>query len=278
ELVGITDWINSKPLTLEQLRGKVVLIDFWTYTCINCVRTLPHVTQWYKDYKNNGLEIIGVHTPEFAFEKNKDHVKNAVKKFNITYPVALDNDYQTWQAYNNHYWPAHYLIDQRGVIVKTHFGEGDYEEMENAIRMLLNLHHLPLKKDGELVLEKLITPETYLGSERGKGNDYITLHGNWTVKNDCIQSEDNSSEIVLNFMGTHVYLVMKSDQPKLITILLDGKPVPEKYWTKDSNKEGKIVVHEPRMYDVLDLKQDYGKHTLTLQCQTGINAYVFTFG
>lgn len=298
ELVGIADWINSKPLTLAELKGKVVLIDFWTYTCINCIRTLPHVVEWYNNYKNNGLVIIGVHTPEFAFEKNKEHVKNAVKKFNITYPVALDNDYKTWQAYDNHYWPAHYLINQEGMIVKTHFGEGAYEEMENAIRTLLNLPHLV--KNGEVVVQQQLTPETYLGFERGDrynsslhiqknqpqlyqlpeplGDDQVGLKGNWTVKSDCIQSENDSSELILNFIGTHVYIVMKSDRPQLVTVLLDGKPVAQKYWTSDMDENGNILVHKPRMYDVLDLKDDYGRHTLTLQCQKGINAYVFTFG
>jgi len=298
EIIGITDWINSKPLTLAELKGKVVLIDFWTYTCINCVRTLPHIVQWYKDYKNNRLEIIGVHTPEFAFEKNKEHVKNAVKKFNITYPVALDNDYKTWQAYDNHYWPAHYLIDQKGMIVKTHFGEGDYEEMENAIRTLLNLPQYVTKE--EYQAHKQLTPETYLGFDRADRydsslhiqhdqptqyaskeklpDDHVGLRGTWNVTHDCIQSEHDDSKLTLNFIGNHVYLVMKSDKPQSITILLDGKPLPQKYWGKDADKKGNIVVHEPRMYELLDLKDDYGRHTLTLQCQKGINAFVFTFG
>jgi hypothetical protein len=162
------------------------------------------------------------------------------------------------------------------MIVKTHFGEGDYQDMENAIRMLLNLPQYATKD--ESALHKPITPETYLGFERGDRNDHVVLQGSWTIKNDCVQSESNNSEIILNFTANHVYLVMKSDRPQLITILLDGKTVPEKYWTRDSNKEGKILVHEPRMYDMLDLKDDYDKHTLTLQCQEGINAYVFTFG
>src|SRR5581483_2266245 len=133
ELVGITNWINSTPLSLEQLRGKVVLVDFWTYSCINCIRTLPYLTQWYQIYKNNGFEIIGVHSHEFAFEKNVDKVQSAVKKFGITYPVALDNNYATWQAYDNNSWPAHYLINQEGVMVSHHFGEGNYQETENKI-------------------------------------------------------------------------------------------------------------------------------------------------
>jgi cytochrome c biogenesis protein CcdA/thiol-disulfide isomerase/thioredoxin len=298
ELVGISDWLNSKPLTLAQLRGKVVLVDFWTYTCINCIRTLPHVTQWYNDYKNKGLEIIGVHTPEFAFEKNKFHVENAIKRFNISYPVALDNDYKTWQAYNNHYWPAHYLIDQNGIIVKTHFGEGNYTEMENAIRMLL--HIPPLKKQGDFIPRKPITQETYLGFERADRyhpslqiqknkaasyqlveplvDDQVGLTGNWTITQDCIKSETDSTLLKLNFIANHVYIVMQSDTPQLITVLLDDKPVPQKYYSRDMNAEGKILVHEPRMYEVINLKNDYGRHTLTLQCQKGINAYVFTFG
>jgi thiol-disulfide isomerase/thioredoxin len=298
ELVGISDWLNSKPLTISQLKGKVVLLDFWTYTCINCIRTLPHVTQWYNDYKNKGLEIIGVHTPEFAFEKNKAHVENAIKRFNITYPVALDNDYQTWRAYDNHYWPAHYLIDQNGIIVKTHFGEGDYTEMENAIRALLNL---PLLDDkGELILKQPITQETYLGFERADryqpelhiqanttttyqpikslSNDHVSLTGSWTVSSDCIRSENNNNALELNFIANRVYIVMQSDKPQLVTVLLDDKPVPQEYYSRDMDADGKIMVHEPRMYEVINLKKDYGRHTLTLQCQKGINAYVFTFG
>lgn len=298
ELTGISDWINSKPLTLAQLRGKVVLLDFWTYSCINCIRTLPHITEWYNTYKNKGLEIIGIHTPEFAFEKNKQHVEDAIKKFNITYPVALDNDYKTWRAYDNHYWPAHYLINQDGIIVKTHFGEGDYVEMENAIRALLNIP--PCQKTEECAFTKTLTPETYLGFERGDhyssslqiqknkaalyqpiqplGDDQVGLTGNWIVAEDHIQSKQDNAQIILNFIATHVYLVMQSEKAQSITVLLDGKPIPQKYWTSDMDRQGNIAVQKPRMYDILDLKNDYGRHTLTLQCPQGIKAYVFTFG
>jgi cytochrome c biogenesis protein CcdA/thiol-disulfide isomerase/thioredoxin len=298
ELVGIADWINSKPLTLEQLRGKVILLDFWTYTCINCIRTLPHVVEWYNEYKDHGLEIIGVHTPEFAFEKDKSHVEDAVKRFHITYPVALDNDYKTWRAYDNHYWPAHYLIDQNGMIVKTHFGEGNYVEMENAICALLKLPACT-KKD-ELPFRKTLTPETYLGFERGNkynpslaiqknkpatyqhvdilGNDQVGLTGLWTVTADSIQSQSDNNSLELNFIANHVYLVMQSDKPQLLTVLLDGKPLPQQYYSKDMDAEGKIMVNKPRAYELIDLKKDYGRHTLTLQCNKGINAYVFTFG
>lgn len=298
DLVGITDWINSQPLTLSQLRGKVVLIDFWTYSCINCIRTLPHIVEWYNTYKHHGLEIIGVHTPEFAFEKNKNHVETAVKKYNITYPVALDNNYETWKAYNNHYWPAHYLIDQHGIIVKTHFGEGGYVEMEDAICALLNLP--ACKKTEKISSHKPLTPETYLGFKRAEryhpslqiqknkpanylrvgtlNNDQVSLSGTWTIMPDSIQSNSDDCTLELNFIANHVYLVMQSEIPQLITILLDGKPTLQKYYSHDMNKEGKILVSEPRMYELINLKNDYARHTLTLQCHKDLIAYVFTFG
>jgi thiol-disulfide isomerase/thioredoxin len=137
EFTGITKWLNSEPITLQQLRGKVVLVDFWTYTCINCVNTLPYVKAWNQKYKDQGLTVIGVHTPEYPFERNTDNVKTAIKRFGISYPVAQDNQYATWNAYNNQYWPAFYLIDRKGQVVYTHFGEGDYAQTEAKIQALL---------------------------------------------------------------------------------------------------------------------------------------------
>jgi len=137
EFTGIDKWLNSEPLTLQQLRGKVVLVDFWTYTCINCIHTLPYVKSWNQKYKDQGLAVIGVHTPEYPFERSTENVKTALKRFDITYPVAQDNQYATWSAYNNQYWPAFYLIDRKGQVVYTHFGEGDYAETESAIKALL---------------------------------------------------------------------------------------------------------------------------------------------
>jgi thiol-disulfide isomerase/thioredoxin len=137
EFTGISQWLNSAPLTMEQLRGKVVLVDFWTYSCINCVNTLSHVSSWHKKYKDQGLVIVGIHTPEYAFERSTDNVKTAIKRFGIEYPVAQDNRYATWNAYSNRYWPAFYLIDKSGQIVYTHFGEGEYAETEAQIRNLL---------------------------------------------------------------------------------------------------------------------------------------------
>src|ERR1700761_628157 len=137
EFTGISQWLNSDPLTLQQLRGKVVLVDFWTYTCGNCINTLPYVKSWNQKYKDQGLTVIGVHTPEYPFERDTDNVKTAIKRFGITYPVAQDNRYATWNAYNNQYWPAFYLLDKQGRIVYTHFGEGDYAKTEAKIQALL---------------------------------------------------------------------------------------------------------------------------------------------
>lgn len=137
EFSGISQWLNSEPLTLQQLRGKVVLVDFWTYTCINCINTLPYVKNWNQKYKDQGLTVVGVHTPEYPFERNTDNVKTAIKRFGITYPVAQDNQYSTWSAYNNQYWPAFYLLNKKGQVVYTHFGEGDYAQTEAAIQALL---------------------------------------------------------------------------------------------------------------------------------------------
>lgn len=137
EFTGIEKWLNSEPLTMQQLRGKVVLVDFWTYTCINCINTLPHVKSWHQKYKDQDLVVVGVHTPEYPFERSTDNVKTAIKRFDIRFPVAQDNRYATWSAYNNQYWPAFYLIDKKGQVVYTHFGEGQYAQTEAAIQALL---------------------------------------------------------------------------------------------------------------------------------------------
>lgn len=137
EFTGIDTWLNSDPLTMQQLRGKVVLVDFWTYTCINCIHVLPYVKTWNQKYKDQGLVVVGVHTPEFPFERDRDNVKTAIKRFDITFPVAQDNRYATWRAYGNEYWPAFYLVDKKGHVAYTHFGEGDYEQTEAKIKALL---------------------------------------------------------------------------------------------------------------------------------------------
>lgn len=298
EFTGISTWINSQPLTMEQLRGKVVLVDFWTYSCINCVRTLPYLKKWYANYINKGFVIVGVHTPEFEFEKNATNVQEAIKRFNIIYPVALDNEYKTWNNFNNRYWPAHYLIDKEGIIRYIHFGEGEYVTTENQIRALLNLS---LATEKEIVeLAKAQTPEIYLGYSRGTnyspettpqrnqvamydykttlGDDQVGLKGKWLITNEFIQSKDNAAILNLSFMANRVYLVMTSEQEHKVKVLLDGNPLPEKYFTTDMNANGELMIKESRMYTILDLKGDYGRHILTLQVPENVCLYAFTFG
>jgi cytochrome c biogenesis protein CcdA/thiol-disulfide isomerase/thioredoxin len=295
---GITAWINSPPLTLSELKGKVVLIDFWTYSCINCIRTFPYLRRWYETYQDKGFVIIGVHTPEFEFEKDENNVKKAVERFHLTYPIAMDNHYQTWQAFYNAYWPAHYLIDQNGIVRDVHFGEGDYLETENAIRSLL---HLPLLKEEKVVSPVMeMTPETYLGYQRAEAYspeihlvrnerasynyqgslplNGVGLRGEWTVRAESITSDSDESELSLNFKANRVYLVLGGKSSKPIRVDLDGKPLPLAFRTTDMNSEGEIRVQEPRKYDIVDLKGQNGHHLLTLHIPKGIQAYAFTFG
>lgn len=293
ELVGITDWVNTGPITFDQLRGKVILVDFWTYSCINCIRTFPYLKEWYAKYKDKGLVIVGVHTPEFEFEKNPKNVQEAVKRFGILYPVAMDNNYKTWQNFENLYWPAHYLVDKTGIVRSFHFGEGAYMETENQIRTLLGL--APIAGEEKPVLHRPLTPETYLGYERGERyvnklkldekadysfdqlpNDMVGLKGEWLITNEKNTAEGAMSELDLNFIAEHVYLVMEADKPQLVEVLLDGKPLEKKYYTPDMNEKGQIIVKEPRKYDVVDL--NYGRHKVQLKVPKGVSVYAFTFG
>jgi thiol-disulfide isomerase/thioredoxin len=298
ELEGASDWINSQPLTMQQLRGKVVLVDFWTYSCINCLRTLPYLKKWYNTYKDKNFIIIGVHTPEFAFEKELKNVEKAVQRLQIPYPVVLDNDYKIWQAYENMYWPAHYLIDTHGMVRQVHFGEGGYVETENAIRELLGLSNLKEKEPA--ISHRPLTPETYLGYRRGAsypnaikiqedlastyhyegtlGTDEVALQGKWLVGPENIQSASEDSRLELNFEATRVYLVLGGKSSLPITVLLDGHPLPAKYYTSDMDDKGQIFIRDPRKYDIVNLHGDYGKHLLSLRIPKGISAYAFTFG
>lgn len=279
---GIANWINSPPLTMEALKGKTVLIDFWTYSCINCLRTLPYLEKWYADYKDKGFIIVGVHTPEFEFEKDTVNVEEAAKRLGVLYPIAQDNNYETWQAFHNHYWPAHYLIDAKGDLRMMHFGEGAYGETENAIRELLGLGPLQMKE--EVKSSRPISPETYLGIERGNryasgidlkwdtsanynykpplDHDTVGLKGAWKAEKQSITSESNDSFLDYNFLATRVYLVLSGSGA--IQVSLDGKPYEE------------IQVDGAMKYDVV--KTDYGSHQLSLKVPKGVSAYAFTFG
>jgi cytochrome c biogenesis protein CcdA/thiol-disulfide isomerase/thioredoxin len=301
---GITHWLNTPgPLTMEELRGKVVLVDFWTYTCINCVRELPHVVAWYEKYKSDNFVVIGVHTPEFAFEKETRNVQNAIRQFKINYPVAQDNDYRTWNAYENNYWPAAYLIDAKGRIRKEHFGEGEYPEMETAIRQLLaesgNTIKTPESSLKDLTPEYSLTPETYLGKARmerfasnepavgGKQSftlpasiprDYFAFDGVWDVAEEAATAQKGSG-LEINFRADKVFLVIspsaKGDQIKLF---LDGKPVDTAAAGADV-KDGLLFLDGQRLYNLIDLKGKIGSHLLRLEFENdGISVYAFTFG
>jgi cytochrome c biogenesis protein CcdA/thiol-disulfide isomerase/thioredoxin len=303
EIVGIAGWLNSSPLSLKELYGKVVLIDFWTYSCINCIRTFPYLIRWNEVYKDKGLVIVGVHTPEFEFEKDPENVKKALERFHISYPVALDNEYKTWSAYQNAYWPAHYLIDQNGVIRQVHFGEGGYLATENAIRSLLG--EGPVKGEPLLpsvlgIASKGMTPEIYLGYKRGANyaafgqvmrdssinysygepleDDQVGLKGLWKVEAESILSEANNSSLEVNFSAKRVYLVLGGESDLPVRVEMDGLPLPQVNWTTDMDKGGMIFVNDARKYDVVDLKGSHGRHRLTLHIPKGIKAYAFTFG
>ncbi len=292
EFVGIERWLNTQPLTMAELRGKVVLVDFWTYTCINCIRTLPHVTSWYNTYKDKGFVVVGVHTPEFAFEKETANVQRAIGQFGILYPVAQDNNYATWNAYQNLYWPAKYLIDAKGVIRYTHFGEGEYDKTEDAIRALLveNGQTVDELKSGNMSDDTprvALSPETYLGSRRmlyldgvGKADDgvqqfrlnpkvkvnHFSLDGQWNITPEAAISGE-AAVLEYEFVASRVFLVMRPPTTGIGTVhvWLDGEKLQD------------IVVDTDRLYDLVKLEKS-GQHRLRLEFSPGIGVFAFTFG
>lgn len=300
EIGGIEAWINSPPLQLSNLKGKVVLIDFWTYSCINCIRTLPYLKNWYNKYHDKGLVIIGVHTPEFDFEKNLDNVKSAVKRDGIHYPVALDNQFVTWRNFENHYWPAHYLIDKKGDVVYNHFGEGDYDVTENNIRFLLGINDLavptPTRAEPYTYSQ---TPETYLGYARADRSlspslihDKVALYnfpqelasnawglqGAWIVNADKIVSAEANAALKIHFNARKVFIVMGNStaKPIKVKILLNGEQlIADK--GKDVNSSS-ILVDKHSLYEAAILKQFAGGILQITSTEPGLEIYTFTFG
>ncbi|MCV2396067.1 cytochrome c biogenesis protein DipZ [Actinotalea sp. M2MS4P-6] len=283
ELTGITGWINSAPLELADLRGKVVLLDFWTYSCINCQRTLPYLTQWYDTYHDDGLVVLGVHSPEFAFEQVPANVEDNAARLGVTYPVALDNDFATWRAYDQHYWPAHYLIDRTGEVRQVHYGEGAYAETEALIQELLGA---PADGTGTADAASGLTadrtPETYLGSARmgphtnagvtpGEPATYtldhhppqstFSLGGTWTVEAEYVESGDDA-RLTLGFHASAVYLVLAGDGA--VTVTVGGE-------THEVDVSG-----SPALYTLYDGGET--SDVLHLTAGPGIQAYAFTFG
>lgn len=305
DFVGIDKWLNTdKPLTIANLKGKVVLIDFWTYTCINCIRTLPHVRSWYDKYKDQGFVVIGVHTPEFQFEHDTNNVLNAMKMYNIHYPVAQDNEYATWNNYSNEYWPAEYLIDVKGIIRRTEFGEGKYDQMEMAIRSLLQESGKKvtgsLDTTADQTPQNQMSPETYLGSKRmqyyfssaGLSNGTQTFllsntlsqnsfsyGGTWTINDEYAVAGSNAT-LNYSFTASKVFIILRPGNTDLSTvkIYLDGKVIDPSFAGADV-KDGIITVDTDRLYGVVDLHGKRENHILKLEFQTpGIQAFTFTFG
>ncbi len=297
ELTGTQSWINSEPLKLADLRGKVVLVKFWTYSCINCIRTLPYVQAWYDKYHDDGFEIVAVHTPEFAFEKVLGNVQDAVKDFTITYPVVQDNDYATWKAYGNHYWPAKYFIDANGNIRYAHFGEGKYEEQEAVIRELLKEAGKEVTADmvpeEEQTLPSKITPETYFGSARmdrfaspenvaEKVQTYTApssldqnewaLQGPWSVHDEYATAEGLRAELRFRFTAKTMYVVMAPEQSsQRVDVYVDGQP-SQNVNVAPSN------VDAPTIYQVASFS-DVGTHELRVVFPNGgVRIYAATFG
>ncbi len=298
---GITAWINSPPLQINQLNNKVILIDFWAYSCINCIRTLPYLKNWYAKYHDQGLVIIGIHAPEFEFERDYNNVKNSVEKNGITYPVALDNQFQTWRNYYNRYWPAQYLIDKKGEVVYEHVGEGDDDIIEHNIRFLLGLNPTIQKSQEEqTVLLNQETPETYLGYARAYAfsstetmqhdqsfyyhfptvlnENHWALEGKWNVMAERILSSENNAVIKIHFHAKHVYAVMGSvtGKPIQIKLLLNGESV--------INEKGKdvinsvVTVSQHKLYELIDLSTSESGLLQLMASGPGLEMYTFTFG
>jgi cytochrome c biogenesis protein CcdA/thiol-disulfide isomerase/thioredoxin len=305
DFTGTQEWFNTpggRPLSLPELRGQVVLVDFWTYTCINCIRTLPYIEAWYRKYHRDGFTVVGVHTPEFPFEKEASNVQRAIGDFGLTYPVAQDNDYATWSAYHNQYWPADYLIDATGRVRLVHFGEGSYEETERGIRGLLaEAGSGPLGRMANARAEKPdphATPESYLGAARAArfangpivagrqsfrpvptdelGRNQLAYGGQWTIADDAAIA-GRSASLKLDFSARRVFCVLGSPgHPRPMRVLLDGKPIPSSLAGPDVHG-GVATISNQRLYRLVDLPRP-GEHVLTLEPQTGLTGYAFTFG
>lgn len=309
-LDALGPWINSSKLTREQLRGKVVVIDFWAYSCINCIRSIPYVRAWYETYKDDGLVVIGVHAPEFAFERSSENVRKAVADLGIKYPVALDNDLAVWKALDNHYWPAHYFFDAQGRQRYHHFGEGSYGESEMVIRQLLAEAGRAPKAGGmakatargaeaAAAIKSIRSPETYIGYERadrfvspgGQSRDAAkayspyalqlndwTLEGNWTVARQSGTLNSAPGAIAYRFHARDLHLVLGSPKPVRFRITIDGKP-PGADAGVDVKPDGTGVIQEQRLYQLVRQKGDVGDRTFRIEfLDPGVEAFAFTFG
>ena len=305
EFVGLENWINSKPLTLKELEGKVVMVEFWTYSCINCIRNNPYLEKWHQTYKDQGFVIIGMHAPEFAFEKLPKNVQKAVKDQKLNYPVALDNDFATWNAYKNQSWPASYLIDKDGKVRRVHYGEGKYQESEQAIRELLiesgaKLTDKVATNGSEFVpVTKMETPETYLGTRRA--SDYVgspplarapvqdfvlpasqdinkwALSGRWEVTTEKIIARGNA-KLRFRVAAKEMYVVASSPTPQKIQVFMDGKPISTTRSAGSDISGSMVTVGEAKLYRLVAHPSFDGDSMVELVVPDGVELNVFTFG
>lgn len=312
-LADATSWLNSAPLTSESLRGKVVLVDFWTYSCINCLRSLPYVHGWADKYRDHGLVVIGVHAPEFAFEKDPANVVKAVKDLGVDYPVALDNNYAIWRGFHNEYWPAHYFVDAQGQIRHHHFGEGDYAQSEDLLRQLLTeagQKNLPggyvsgMRQGVEAAASRsaAMSPETYVGYARAQNfagghevhdesSDYRapdtlainqwSLDGRWSVHAENAQLDKAGGRIVYRFSGRDLHLVLgpgRDGKPVRFRVRIDGE-APAVDHGMDTDADGNGSVTSQRLYQLVRQSRGGGERLFEIEfLDPGVQAYAFTFG
>jgi cytochrome c biogenesis protein CcdA/thiol-disulfide isomerase/thioredoxin len=311
-LSGAVQWLNSPPLTPEALKGKVVVVDFWTYSCINCLRSIPYVRAWAEKYRDQGLVVIGVHTPEFAFEKNVDNVKQAVADLKIGFPVAIDNNYAIWRAFKNRYWPADYFVDAQGRVRDHTFGEGDYAASEHVIQQLLAKTGRTNVSGGLVAVnasgaqaasdaDNVRSPETYLGYARAekfvspggavKGGSHVyaagkpqlnewSLSGDWTIGEERARLNRKEGSIVYRFHARDLHLVLGSvnGKPVRFHVTIDGMPPGESHGA-DIDADGQGVVNEQRLYQLVRQNGLITDHTFEIRfSEPGVEAYAFTFG
>ena len=316
ELRGIEGYINTDPdIRIQDLKGKVVLVDFWTYTCINCIRTMPYLRSWHEKYEDDGLVIIGVHTPEFNFEKKYENVLDAVEKYELKYPVVQDNNYATWSAYKNRYWPRKYLVDIDGFIRYDHIGEGGYEETEQVIQELLNERNERIGDEKieedmskpadvtEIDYRKIGTPEIFLGYEFTRGNfgnkeglqpnqiiDYsiptivkpnnVYLGGKWKVNGDNSELVSDEGRIMLGYDAKVVNIVASSDSSSQVEIFVDTKPLDESKIGTDVeivDDKSVLTIQDERLYNLVDYEYEPGLLEIIIKGK-GFKIYAFTFG
>jgi cytochrome c biogenesis protein CcdA/thiol-disulfide isomerase/thioredoxin len=305
EFTGIQDWINSKPLTLAQLKGKVVLVDFWTYTCINCIRSLPYVQGWYSHYQKDGLVVIGVEAPEFSYEKIPSNVAAAVKQDGLTYPIAIDGNLDTWNAYHNEYWPADYLIDRSGNVRREYFGEGEYSQMEQAIRGLLS-ENGNTKLSSKLVtasstpapISQNQTPETYLGTARADaytgspalgsspdqtysfanniGSSDWSLSGDWQVSGNDITSGADA-KIRINIAAKNVYVVGGASSPTKVNVSFNSQPISQAGVAGADITNSQVNIQLSNLYRIASFK-NFNSGIIELDVPSGVSLNTFTFG